>query len=116
MSIARSDWSNRLHNAVINHAVADLVSAKQGIGQGNKRLPKNKDYDVVIASLQQFGVTISKNALYQQVVRAFKSNLPDKLQELSLSSSASSNVSTIATAAASTAESPAIITPTQTIT
>ena len=94
MSIVPSDLSNKLQKALINQAVADLVSTKRSLGQGNKRLPKNKDYDVVIASLQQFGVTISKNALHQRVVRACKSNLPDVLQEISLSSSASYDSST----------------------
>ena len=90
MNIVQSELSNKLQKAVINQAVAVLVSAKHGLDQGKKRLPlpKNKDYDVVTASLQQFGVTISKNALHQRVVRAFKSNLPDKPQELSFSASA----------------------------
>ena len=74
MSINQSDLSKKLRKAAINQVVAELVSAKQSLGHGNKRLAKNKDYEVAIASLQQFGVIISKDALHQRVVRAFKSN------------------------------------------
>jgi hypothetical protein len=41
MSINQSDLSKKLRKAALNQAVAELVSAKQSLGHGNKRLAKN---------------------------------------------------------------------------
>ena len=79
MSINQSDLSKKLRKAAINQVVAELVSAKQSLGHENKRQAKHKDYEVVIASIQQFRVIISKDALHQRVVRAFKSSVHDVL-------------------------------------
>jgi hypothetical protein len=76
VSINQSDLSKKLRKAAINQAVAELALAKQSLGHGNKRLAKNKDYEAT-ASLQQFGVIISKDALQQRIVGAFNSSMPD---------------------------------------
>ena len=49
MSVNQSDLSKKLRKAALNQAVAELVSAKQILGHGNKMLAKNKDYMVAIA-------------------------------------------------------------------
>jgi hypothetical protein len=115
MSINQSDLSKKLRKAALNQAVAELVSAKQSLGHGNKRLAKNKDYKVAIASLQQFGVSISKDALHQRVVRAFKSSVSDVLKEINVLTSSSSVASTL-TSQTSTADSPTTTSPTTTMT
>ena len=116
MSILQTDLSKKLHNAAINQAVADLVSATQSLSQGKKRLKKNKDYEVVMASLQQFGVTITKEVLHQRVTRALKSIVPKELTEINLPSSACSNASTLTSETASPAASPMTTSPTTTTT
>jgi hypothetical protein len=42
MSILQTDLSKKLRNAAINQAVADLVTAKQSLSHGKKRLAKTK--------------------------------------------------------------------------
>ena len=69
----------------------------------------------MIASLQQFGVSISKDALHQRVVRAFKSSVPDVLKEINVLTSPPSVASTL-TPQTSTADSPMMTSPTTTTT
>jgi hypothetical protein len=111
MSINHSDLSKKLRKAAINQAVAELMSAKQSLAHGNKRLAKNKDNKVAIGSLQQFGVSISKDALHQRVVMAFKSSVPDILKEINVLTPPSSVTSTL-TPQTSTAHSPTMTSPT----
>ena len=115
MSINQSNFLKKLRKAAINQAVAELVPAKQILGHGNKRLAKNKDKEIAIALLQQFGVSISKDALHQRVVRAFKSSVPDVLKEINVLTSPSSVASTL-TPQTSTADSPMMTSPTTTMT
>ena len=115
MSILQTDLSIKLRNAAINPAVADLVTAKQSLSHGKKRLEKNKDYEVVMATLRQFGVTITKEALHQRVTRALKSIVP-KVTEINLPSSAWSNASILTSDTALPAASPMSTSPTTTST
>jgi hypothetical protein len=47
-----------------------LVAARQSLRFEKKRLSKNQNYNAAMLSLQEFGVTISKSALQQRVIRA----------------------------------------------